>query len=296
MNTASKALVLLAAGLLFQMASLAADRAVPTLIDVAQASDVAVTESTVFEDLQRAPTMEKLRSYLARYPTGLYREAVRRMMEELADDAAWERAATDDTANAYEDYLALFPAGKMADEAIRRISGETEEEDVEPPPVVAERDDAPVGGFTLSVGKHMQGTLIAALLTPRIDGCEAVCASRDECVAFVFDQRGGGRCNLLSETATPQDNPNTTLGVRSGSEIEVAAGPLFRVAEGKQMRGDIADAILSGTQDVCQARCVPEGGCIGYVFDRRGGGRCTLLSGPGPLQDNPNMTTGVIER
>lgn len=71
------------------------------------------------------------RAYLARYPEGLFAniakarlaeiEDRRRTAAEAADRAAWSIAQSDDTAAAYQDYLAAYPSGYFADQARSRL-------------------------------------------------------------------------------------------------------------------------------------------------------------------------------
>ncbi|MBC2834919.1 peptidoglycan-binding protein [Paragemmobacter straminiformis] len=78
-----------------------------------------------------------LRTYLKRYPDGLYAdlaeerlkasEADRMDQAEAADRAAWDLASRDQTIASYQDYLASYPDGAFAGEAQARIDALTSE-------------------------------------------------------------------------------------------------------------------------------------------------------------------------
>lgn len=80
-----------------------------------------------------------LRGYLRRYPDGLYAdtatarlaalETEARAQASAADAAAWDLAKRDNTAAAYQDYLAAFPDGVFAEEARARQAALQEQAD-----------------------------------------------------------------------------------------------------------------------------------------------------------------------
>jgi len=73
-----------------------------------------------------------LRRYLERYPDGLFAEDAqarldlilteRREVAEERERGAWDRAASKNTVDAYQDFLAQFPDGSFAGEARKRIA------------------------------------------------------------------------------------------------------------------------------------------------------------------------------
>jgi hypothetical protein len=79
------------------------------------------SEELDFAALKAHPSLESARQFLNDYPMGKYSREARALLDRLADDAAWKMAAEQDTREVYEGYLALYPGGRFATEARRRI-------------------------------------------------------------------------------------------------------------------------------------------------------------------------------
>ncbi len=98
-------------------------------------------DSAFWRETGRGETEDGLRTYLERYPDGLFSglaqgrldeiEAERQSSAAAADRAEWEAAEASDDVAGYERYLAIYPEGAFADEARTRVlalKGDNEEE------------------------------------------------------------------------------------------------------------------------------------------------------------------------
>jgi hypothetical protein len=85
----------------------------------AQAS--AESESGGFAAIQRHPTIDNIRRFLHDHPFGKHTGEARRLLEQVEEKIAWQRATSANTREAYEAYLDLYPGGHFASEAAKRL-------------------------------------------------------------------------------------------------------------------------------------------------------------------------------
>ncbi len=138
---------------IFTLAAQAADRAAEIEAEERAAREAAERADREFWALTGAAGDEPgLRSYLERYPEGIFAglaqerlqqfDAERRAEERDRDLAAWRRARARDTVAAYESYLRDWPEGAFVDNARARLEDRQPRPEPAPPPAAAEPDPA----------------------------------------------------------------------------------------------------------------------------------------------------------
>lgn len=229
---------------------------------LAQSADQEETEA--FEALKRAPTIEGLQEFRQKYPFGRYREEAEQLLRELVEQIAWQEAVRENTREAFDRFIAVYPDSSLVEEAERRINALRE-----------------VERLLIHPGMRLVGRVISQPLRPSPNECNAACTADTQCLGYDFSFSSMA-CSLYGQVDGRRADEGYTAGTRGDvPEIapEIVAPPVvtappvapkeFLLRQGVDFPGAEAEIerIAGISHFQCQEVCRGDSACQAYSYD-----------------------------